>query len=82
MQPAGPGGRARKAPAQLTDIVGDITESGARGKSKGALTGAVEADLRIAFKEAREDDEREPEPQERSARVQRAASRRRRSREE
>ncbi|MFE9096239.1 gas vesicle structural protein GvpA [Streptomyces sp. NPDC007264] len=33
----------RKAPAQLTDIAQSITESGARGKSKGALTGAVEA---------------------------------------
>ncbi|MEU6173121.1 gas vesicle structural protein GvpA [Streptantibioticus parmotrematis] len=33
----------RKAPTQLTDIVGDTVESGAKGKSKGALTGAVEA---------------------------------------
>jgi hypothetical protein len=33
----------RKAPSQLTDLVGEATESGARGKSKGALTGAVEA---------------------------------------
>ncbi|WP_449193586.1 gas vesicle structural protein GvpA [Actinomadura sediminis] len=33
----------RKAPTQLTDIVGDSVESGAKGKSKGALTGAVEA---------------------------------------
>lgn len=33
----------RKAPAQLTDIVQGTVESGARGKSKGALTGAVEA---------------------------------------
>ncbi|MFE6775172.1 gas vesicle protein GvpJ [Streptomyces sp. NPDC057702] len=33
----------RKAPTQLTDIVGEATESGAKGKSKGALTGAVEA---------------------------------------
>ncbi|MEU0085232.1 gas vesicle structural protein GvpA [Streptomyces sp. NPDC006274] len=33
----------RKAPTQLTDIVGDSVESGARGKSKGALSGAVEA---------------------------------------
>lgn len=32
-----------KQPAQLTDIVGEITEGGAEGKSKGALTGAVEA---------------------------------------
>lgn len=33
----------RKAPTQLTDIVGEATESGAKGKSKGALSGAVEA---------------------------------------
>ncbi|MFK4107796.1 gas vesicle structural protein GvpA [Streptomyces sp. NPDC002176] len=33
----------RKAPAQLTDIVGDTMESGAKGKSKGALSGAAEA---------------------------------------
>ena len=33
----------RKAPTQLTDIVGEATESGAKGKSKGALAGAVEA---------------------------------------
>src|SRR5690348_6377611 len=33
----------RKKPAQLTDIVGEVTEGGARGKAKGALTGAVQA---------------------------------------
>jgi len=33
----------RKAPTQLTDIVGEVTEGGAKGKSKGALGGAVEA---------------------------------------
>jgi hypothetical protein len=33
----------RKQPAQLTDLVGEITEGGAAGKTKGALTGAVEA---------------------------------------
>ncbi|MFF7216744.1 gas vesicle structural protein GvpA [Streptomyces sp. NPDC008238] len=33
----------RKAPAQLTDLVGNATESVAKGKSKGALTGAVES---------------------------------------
>ncbi|MFI1766624.1 gas vesicle structural protein GvpA [Streptomyces sp. NPDC020800] len=32
-----------KRPTQLTDLVGEITEGGAKGKSKGALTGAVEA---------------------------------------
>lgn len=33
----------RKQPTQLPDLVGEITEGGAKGKSKGALTGAVEA---------------------------------------
>ncbi|WP_179816157.1 gas vesicle structural protein GvpA [Allostreptomyces psammosilenae] len=33
----------RKAPKQLSDVVGDAAEGGARGKSKGALTGAVQA---------------------------------------
>ncbi|MFJ8490422.1 gas vesicle structural protein GvpA [Streptomyces sp. NPDC094038] len=32
-----------KQPTKLTDLVGEITEGGAAGKSKGALTGAVEA---------------------------------------
>ncbi|MFD3457464.1 gas vesicle structural protein GvpA [Streptomyces sp. NPDC058691] len=33
----------RKQPTQLPDLVGEITEGGAKGKSKGALSGAVEA---------------------------------------
>ncbi|MBX9426911.1 MULTISPECIES: gas vesicle structural protein GvpA [Streptomyces] len=33
----------RNAPAQLPDVVGNMMEGGARGKSKGALSGAVEA---------------------------------------
>ncbi|MEU6401547.1 gas vesicle protein GvpJ [Streptomyces sp. NPDC046985] len=32
-----------KRPSQLTDLVGEITESGAKGKSKGVLSGAVES---------------------------------------
>lgn len=32
-----------KQPSQLTDLVGEVTEGGAKGKSKGALTGAVES---------------------------------------
>src|SRR5881392_587705 len=31
----------RKKPAQLTDIVGEVTEGGARGKAKGASQGAL-----------------------------------------
>lgn len=39
----------------LPDIMGEITESGARGKSKGALSGAAET-ISDAFKQAREGD--------------------------
>ncbi|MEU2020744.1 gas vesicle structural protein GvpA [Streptomyces sp. NPDC016469] len=55
----------RKAPSQLTDLVGDMTESGAKGKSKGALSGAVEA-----FSESLQGkrDEPEEEPRKRTAR--------------
>ncbi|MER6119493.1 gas vesicle structural protein GvpA [Streptomyces sp. A0642] len=55
----------RKAPSQLTDLVGDMTESGAKGKSKGALSGAVEA-----FSESLQGkrDEPEEEPRKRPAR--------------
>lgn len=58
----------RKAPTQLTDIVGDTMESGAKGKSKGALTGAVEA-FSESFQKGREGDEeeREREPRKSSA---------------
>ncbi|MEU9101483.1 gas vesicle structural protein GvpA [Streptomyces sp. NPDC048361] len=46
----------------LPDLVGDMTESGARGKTKGALSGAAQT-ISDAFKEARDDDgEREPKP--------------------
>ncbi|MFD5573808.1 gas vesicle structural protein GvpA [Streptomyces cadmiisoli] len=33
----------RKAPAQLPDVMERVTEGGAKGKTKGALSGAVEA---------------------------------------
>ncbi|MET8676358.1 gas vesicle structural protein GvpA [Streptomyces sp. NPDC004647] len=32
-----------KAPTKLTELAGELTENGAKGKSKGALSGAVEA---------------------------------------
>ncbi|MET7674474.1 gas vesicle structural protein GvpA [Streptomyces seoulensis] len=55
----------RKAPAQLTDIVGDTMESGAKGKSKGALSGAAEAvtdSLKaVTGGDSDEDDEEEEE---------------------
>lgn len=79
----------RKAPAQLTDIVGDTMESGAKGKSKGALSGAAEA-VTDSLKgitgrddseeeEAEEEDEgKEKEPVERRRRPARRTSRRER----
>ncbi len=47
----------------LPDMVGKITEDGARGKSKGALTGAIES-ITESFNQGRDnaEDEREPEP--------------------
>ncbi|MEU1534144.1 gas vesicle structural protein GvpA [Streptomyces fagopyri] len=76
-----------KQPAQLTDLVGEITEGGAKGKSKGALTGAVEA-VRDSLTgdgdeedDAAEDDQEEPgyekEPRPRRRRPSSTASRRR-----
>ncbi|MEU1513447.1 gas vesicle structural protein GvpA [Streptomyces sp. NPDC005811] len=45
----------------LPDMVGEITESGARGKSKGALSGAAET-VSDAFRQARdESSSKEPE---------------------
>ncbi|MEU0372322.1 gas vesicle structural protein GvpA [Streptomyces sp. NPDC006283] len=74
----------RKAPTQLTDIVGDSVESGARGKSKGALGGAMEAvtDALGAGKSGRDEEsedaeEAEPERVERRKPVRRAARRER-----
>ncbi|MGW4892985.1 gas vesicle structural protein GvpA [Kitasatospora sp. NPDC004240] len=69
----------RKAPAKLPELVGEITEGGARGKSKGALTGAVEA-VTDAIRQRSGDEEEEPEPVERRERPR--SSRRARPREE
>ncbi|WP_199881433.1 gas vesicle structural protein GvpA [Streptomyces sp. CB03911] len=55
----------RKAPTQLTDIVGEVTEGGAKGKSKGALSGAVEAvtdTLHLGRDKDEDEDEDEKEP--------------------
>uniref|UniRef100_A0AAU2UZ50 Gas vesicle protein A n=1 Tax=Streptomyces sp. NBC_00003 TaxID=2903608 RepID=A0AAU2UZ50_9ACTN len=59
----------------LPDLVGEITESGARGKSKGALSGAAQT-ISDAFKEAREEGEQEPRP-----RARRTTSRRKEEQE-
>lgn len=74
----------RKAPTQLTDIVGDTMESGAKGKSKGALTGAVEA-FSDSFKGGRDssdNEEEEEEKEKRPARKTSSSSRRTTSRRE
>ncbi|MDX2938253.1 gas vesicle structural protein GvpA, partial [Streptomyces ipomoeae] len=63
----------------LPDMVGELTEAGARGKSKGALSGAAET-ISNAFRQARDESsakEREPEP-----RSRKATSARRKEREE
>ncbi|MCX5442742.1 MULTISPECIES: gas vesicle structural protein GvpA [unclassified Streptomyces] len=79
----------RKAPSQLTDIVGDSMESGAKGKSKGALSGAVEAitdsvkgvtdgssDEEEEDEDEAEEEEKKREPVERRRRPARRSSRR------
>ncbi|WP_394428523.1 gas vesicle structural protein GvpA [Streptomyces sp. SGAir0957] len=43
-----------KKPSGLTDIIGDTMESGAHGKTKGALSGAAET-ISDAFSQAREE---------------------------
>lgn len=74
-----------KAPSKLTDIVGDTLESGAKGKSKGALSGAAEAvtdTLRGVTGKGDEDEESEQEEEEtveRRRRPAKRASRRERS---
>ncbi|MFF3705323.1 gas vesicle structural protein GvpA [Streptomyces phaeochromogenes] len=55
-----------KSSPGLPDLVGEITESGARGKSKGALSGAAET-ISGAFKEAREDGQTESRPRARKS---------------
>ncbi|MDQ0948428.1 hypothetical protein QFZ24_002351 [Streptomyces phaeochromogenes] len=50
----------------LPDLVGEITESGARGKSKGALSGAAET-ISDAFKQSREESQAESRPRARKS---------------
>ena len=56
----------RKDPG-LPDLVGEITESGARGKSKGALAGAAETLSEAFHGKAGDDDGKEPAPRRRSS---------------
>ncbi|MYW69360.1 gas vesicle structural protein GvpA [Streptomyces sp. SID8379] len=56
-----------KKPSNLTDIVGDSMESGARGKTKGALSGAAET-ISDAFSQARDEGSKsESRPRQRRA---------------
>ncbi|MFE3168463.1 gas vesicle structural protein GvpA [Streptomyces sp. NPDC059224] len=66
-----------KQPTKLTDLVGEITEGGAAGKSKGALTGAVDA-VKDTLTGGEEEEEDEEEPRPRRRRPTTTASRRRR----
>ncbi|MBY8881488.1 gas vesicle structural protein GvpA [Actinacidiphila acidipaludis] len=59
----------------LPDIVGSVTESGARGKTKGALAGAAET-VSEAFRSKTGDDDKESAPRRRTSS---SASARRRS---
>ncbi|GHH84055.1 hypothetical protein GCM10018793_47420 [Streptomyces sulfonofaciens] len=57
----------------LPDLVGEITESGARGKSKGVLSGAAET-ISHAFQQGRDGDDGEEEPRRRRAPRKKAAA--------
>ena len=64
--------------AGLPDLMGEITESGARGKSKGALSGAAET-ISDAFKQAREEGQGQSESR---PRARKSTSARRREEQE
>ncbi|MFI7382604.1 gas vesicle structural protein GvpA [Streptomyces sp. NPDC049813] len=53
-----------KKPSGLTDIIGDTMESGAHGKTKGALSGAAET-ISDAFSQARGESQSESRPRQR-----------------
>jgi len=67
----------RKAPSQLTDLVGEVTEGGSHGKTKGALSGAAEAVTDALKGGGEENEERHKEPAERRERPARRPARRR-----
>ncbi|MET9920261.1 gas vesicle structural protein GvpA [Streptomyces sp. NPDC059605] len=71
----------RKAPSQLTDLVGEVTEGGSHGKAKGALSGAAEVlsdALKGSGSEDDEDEEEAEEVEERRERPRRRPAARRR----
>ncbi|MEU0837462.1 gas vesicle structural protein GvpA [Streptomyces sp. NPDC005969] len=66
----------RKAPSQLTDLVGEVTEGGAHGKTKGALNAAAEV-VTDALQGRHEDDKGIEEPERRERPRRRPVARRR-----
>ncbi|MEU5011513.1 gas vesicle protein GvpJ [Streptomyces sp. NPDC021749] len=52
----------RKAPSKLTDVVGEVTEGGAHGKTKGALSGVADAVADALKSTTEEAGERHREP--------------------
>ncbi|WP_329456860.1 gas vesicle structural protein GvpA [Streptomyces sp. NBC_01497] len=67
----------RNKPSGLTDLVGNTVESGAKGKSKGALTGAVEAITESLQGSGDDDGERERSSSSKSSSSSRRTTRRR-----
>ncbi|MDL2077055.1 gas vesicle structural protein GvpA [Streptomyces sp. GXMU-J15] len=67
-----------RKPPGLTEVVGEITESGARGKSKGALSGAAET-VSDAFRQARDEGKEKSESR---PRTRKATSARRKEEQE
>ncbi|MEW2412828.1 gas vesicle protein GvpJ [Streptomyces sp. NPDC046866] len=68
----------RKAPAQLPEVVGNMVEGGSRSKTKGALSGAVEAvtqSLTGRGDEEPEEDEQEEEEEPQPVRRRKPARR-------
>jgi hypothetical protein len=66
----------------LPDLVGSITESGAKGKSKGALSGAAET-ISDAFKQSREESQSQSQSQSESRpRTRKTAASRRKEEQE
>lgn len=65
-----------KAPSKITDLAGELTENGAHGKSKGALSGAVEA-FSDSIQKGRDDESHKREPEERESRRPRSSGTRR-----
>ncbi|KOG09862.1 MULTISPECIES: gas vesicle structural protein GvpA [Streptomyces] len=66
----------RKAPTQLTDVVGNAMESGARGKSKGAVGGVMDAVTQSLTGKSDEEEEPEEEAEEEEAPRRRRPARR------